>query len=105
MNRIQSLNRFQKAVLAVTAVMMLLFTAIYLMVASRKGFLYQNALLIPQQADGRTFYIGKIHGEPTCFVVEADKTVTFQYGDRTYGPYTVRRIRLPSHRIARCAHR
>lgn len=62
MKRIQSLNRFQKAVLAVTAVMMLLFTAIYLMAASRKGFLYQNALLIPQQADDRTFYIGEIRG-------------------------------------------
>ena len=90
MKRIQSLNRFQKAVLAVTAAMMLLFTAIYLMAASRKGFLYQNALLIPQQADGRTFYIGEIQGEPACFAVGADKTVTFQYGDRNYGPYTVR---------------
>ena len=90
MKRIQSLHRFQKAVLALTAAMMLLFTAVYLMAASRKGFLYQNALLIPQQADGRTFYIGKIQGEPACFAVEADKTVTFQYSDRTYGPYTVR---------------
>ena len=90
MKRIQSLNRFQKVVLALTAAMMLLFTAIYLMAASRKGFLYQNALLIPQQADDRTFYIGEIRGEPACFAVEADKTVTFQYGDRNYGPYTVR---------------
>ena len=41
----RALNRFQKAVLVLTAAMMLLFTAIYLMAASRKGFLYQNALL------------------------------------------------------------
>ena len=90
MKRIQSLNRFQKAVLALTAAMMLLFTAIYLMAASQKGFLYQNALLILQQADGRTFYIVEIQREPACLAVEADKTVTILYGDRNYGPYTVR---------------
>ena len=99
------MNRFQKAVLALTAAMMLLFTAIYLMAASRKGFLYQNALLIPQLADGRTFYIGEIQGEPACFAVEADKTVTFQYGDRNYGPYTVRENPAVIPRIARCTHR
>ena len=37
-----------------------------------------------------TVYSGKIQGEAASFTVTQDKTVTFQYGDFTYGPYTVK---------------
>lgn len=90
MKRFQSLNRYQKSILALMAAMVLIFAAVYGAATARKGFLYQNAILVPAQADGVSTYAGRIRGEAAVFTVSADKTVTFQYGGRTYGPYTAR---------------
>ena len=90
MKRFQSLNRYQKSILALMAAMVLMFAAVYGAATARKGFLYQNAILVPAQADGVSTYAGRIRGETAVFTVSADKTVTFQYGGRIYGPYTAR---------------
>lgn len=52
--------------------------------------MYRNTILVPSQENGNTVYSGEIKGEQACFTVYADKTVEFQHGDKTYGPYTVR---------------
>ena len=88
--RVKNLNRYQKGVLLLLAGMTLLFTALYLAAAARKGFAYQNAILTPVQVGRETVYSGKIQGEPARFTVYADRTVLFQYGGQTYGPYTIR---------------
>ncbi len=90
MERIKSLERYPKVVLLLMAAMILVFTVAYPMTISRKGFAYADVILVPSQENGNTVYSGKIHGEPSCFTVFADKTVTFQYGDKTYGPYTAK---------------
>lgn len=89
MERVQALNRYQKAILILLTVMVLVFTVLYPLTIFREGFAYQNAILIPSQQGGSTVYVGKIQGETARFTVSADKTVQFQYGDKTYGPYTV----------------
>ena len=88
--RVKNLNRYQKGVLLLLAGMTLLFTALYLAAAARKGFAYQNAILTPVQVGRETVYSGKIQGEPARFTVYAGRTVLFQYGGQTYGPYTAR---------------
>ena len=88
--RVKNLNRYQKGVLLLLAGMTLLFTALYLAATARKGFAYQNAILTPVQVGRETVYSGKIQGEPARFTVYADRTVLFQYGGQTYGPYTAR---------------
>ena len=88
--RVKNLNRYQKGVLLLLAGMTLLFTALYLAAAARKGVAYQNAILTPVQVGRETVYSGKIQGEPARFTVYADRTVLFQYGGQTYGPYTIR---------------
>lgn len=90
MERIRSLNRYQKAILLVIVAMAAAFTAIYAVAVTREGFAYQGAILIPHQEDGHTVYAGNIHGQPACFTVDADRAVTFRYGEKTYGPYTAR---------------
>ena len=90
MKRLKSLNRYQKCVLLVTAVMMLVFTVLYFVTTSRMGVRYMDAILTPSQNNGSTLYSGTIQGKPACFTVSADKTVEFQYGDQLYGPYTAR---------------
>ena len=88
--RLGRLGRYQKGVLLLLGAMTLLFTALYLAAAARKGFLYQNAILAPAQTDAGVVYAGRLRGGQARFTVSADRTVTFQYGGQTYGPYTAR---------------
>ncbi len=90
MERIKSLGRYPKVVLLVLVVMVLAFTVLYSVTASRKGFAYQDEILIPTQENGNTVYSGEIQGEQSVFTVSADKAVVFQYGDKLYGPYTAK---------------
>lgn len=47
-------------------------------------------ILIPTEENGSTVYSGKLMGEQASFTVSEDKTVVFQHGDKTYGPYTAK---------------
>ena len=90
MERIRSLGRYQKRILLFMIAMVLLFTVLYPMTIAKKGFAYENVILIPNQENGNTVYSGKIQGKPAIFTVYADKTVVFRYGDKSYGPYTAK---------------
>ncbi len=90
MERIQALSRYPKAVLLVLLVMVLVFSVAYPMTIARVGYEYQDTILVPSQENGGTVYSGKIRGTKAVFTVSPDKTVTFQYGSKTYGPYTAR---------------
>lgn len=90
MERIKNLNRYQKIVLLLLSAMLLIFTAAYAVVSSRVGFSYRDTILRAQVVDGTTVYSGRIRGETTTFTVTQDKIVTYCYGDKQYGPYTVR---------------
>lgn len=86
----KNLNRYQKGVMIFMAVMAAAFLAIYSVTISRVGFEYKGAILAPSQENGNTVYSGKIKGRQARFTVSADRTVVFQYGDKTYGPYTMK---------------
>ena len=88
MERIKSLNIYQKSILLVLTAMLAIFTAVYLVVASRSGFEYKGAILQPQVENESTLYTGRMHGKDAVFTVTPDKTVTFNWGDKCYGPYT-----------------
>lgn len=90
MERIKSLNRYQKGILLLLSAMIVIFFVVYSVVTSQVGYLYHNAILIPSQQDGSTIYSGKIDGQEAVFTVTADKEITFLLGDKTYGPYTVK---------------
>lgn len=89
MERIRSLERYQKGILLVLAVMTAVFAVLYAMVCSRVGYLYQNEILIQTQENEITRYTGKIKGKEAEFTVASDGAVSFRYGEKTYGPYTV----------------
>ena len=90
MERIQRLNWYQRGVLIAMTVMVLFFAVIYSITIEREGFLYEDVILTQNQENENTIYSGKIKGEQASFIVYADKTVEFKYGDKTYGPYTVK---------------
>ena len=89
MERFWTLNRYQKAILCILVLMVLGFGVLYAVTSTQMGYAYHDALLIPTQEGGNTVYSGEIDGMPSSFTITPDKTVTYQYGLKTYGPYTV----------------
>ena len=90
MQRIKELNRYQKGVLIFMIVMSLVFAVIYTKTIARVGFSFKDAILVPSEENSSTVYSGKLMGEEAVFTVSGDKTVVFQHGDKTYGPYTAK---------------
>lgn len=91
MEETKRLNRYQKGILLLMAVMTLVFAVLYYRTITRVGFAYQDTILVPSQEQGSTVYTGRVRGQTAQFTVSADKSVVFQYGDQTYGPYTARK--------------
>ena len=90
MEKIKSLNGYQKGILIFMIVMSLIFAVIYPMTISRVGYRYNDAILVPTQENGKTIYTGKVQGETAKFIVSEDKSIEFQYGDKSYGTYTMK---------------
>lgn len=90
MEKIKSLNRYQKGVLIFMIVIVITFFVLYSMIISQVGFEYKDTIFVPSQENGSTVYSGKIKGQQARFTVSEDKTVVFQHGDKTFGPYTAK---------------
>ncbi len=90
MGRIKSLNHYQRCILILMIAMALVFAVIYPLKIQQVGLEYKNTILIPSHENDRTMYSGKIRGQQASFTVSADGIVVFQYGNKTYGPYTAR---------------
>jgi len=90
MEKIKSLNIYQKCILILMIIMPLVFTLIYYVTISKVGYEYKDAILVPSQENGSTIYSGKIQKSQARFIVGEDKSVLFQYGDITYGPYVAK---------------
>ena len=90
MERIKKLDIVQKVILLLLAVMFAVFTPIYCVVTSRVGYEYDEAMLYPTMDGDTTIYAGEWNDKEVCFTVTADNVVTFRYGQKAYGPYTIR---------------
>lgn len=90
MERIKSLGRYEKMLLFLMLVMVLVFTVVYPVMIAREGFLYKDVILVPSENNGSTTYSGEIQGKQAVFTVFAEKSVTFQWGEKHYGPYTAK---------------
>lgn len=90
MEKIRHLDPFPKAVLSVTAAMLLVFSVLYCIRTSRTGFLYRDEIFVPEEEGDAVVYRGKAGGEEAFFRVSPDRTVSFRRGEKEYGPYTFR---------------
>mgnify|MGYP000848571854 FL=1 len=90
MERIKTLNYYQKGIIIVMVAMILIFAVIYPKTISRVGYRYNDEILVPNQENGNIVYSGKINGVPTQFIVSKEKSIVLQHGDKTYGPYTMK---------------
>ena len=88
MYRFYTLSAYQKGLLVVMAMMVIVFAVVYPITISQVGLRYQDEILVPHFENGDTVYSGKINGKQTVLTVSADKTVVLHYEDQVYGPYT-----------------
>ena len=61
LERIKTLNYYQKGIIIVMVAMILIFAMIYPKTISRVGYRYNDEILVPNQENGNIVYSGKIH--------------------------------------------
>lgn len=83
-------NRLQKVLLILLAVMVVVFSVLYLIISRQSGVKHQDNLYFPAPQGDSMVYTAKVDGQTASFTVENDGTVTYRWGDTVYGPYTVR---------------
>ena len=84
------LTKYEKIILFLLVAMLIIFTVLYIVTTSQVGFAHQGSILILSYEEGRTVYTGEIEKTAAQFVVTDDHIITFTYGNKTYGPYTVK---------------
>ena len=89
MKRFRELSLYPKLILILLVLLAVVFAAVYGGAASRVGYLYHDAIFVPRQSEGVLVYEGRLDGRDSAFIVSVD-TVLFNWGDETYGPYTLR---------------
>ena len=70
MEKIKSLNGYQKGLLIFMTVMTLIFAIIYPITISRVGYRYKDAILVPIQDNGKITYTGKIQGKQAGNIID-----------------------------------
>jgi len=90
MERIKNLKRHPKRILIILTVMVVWFTVSYCISASQVGYAHLGFIFQPKEENGNTVYTAQIGGKEAKFTVTKDKSVTYQYGKKICGPYTVR---------------
>lgn len=83
-------NRVQKVLLILLAVMVVVFSVLYLIISRQSGVKHQDSLYFPAPQGDSMVYTAKVDGQTSSFTVESDSTVTYRWGDTVYGPYMVR---------------
>lgn len=88
MERIHSLNWYQKAVLILLLAMLIVFGIVYARTASQEGYEYKGEIFLPSYENGKTVYSCRLYDADCSFTVTEDKVVSFRCEDKYYGPYT-----------------
>lgn len=89
MNRIKELDINQKIIVLTLLIFFLVFTVIYSINGSKVGYLHAGGILVPNDDYSSVVYQGEIQKESASIVVTSENVVTFQWGNKQYGPYTL----------------
>ena len=78
MDRYQNLSGYQKFIIFTLIILFVIFTVVYALTISQVGYGYMGTILVHSTENENDVYAGEI------------QVVTFVYGEKTYGPYTVK---------------
>ena len=89
MERIRNMDKYYKVISVLSLILVVVFAFVYHITVSKVGYEYYDGILVPNQTDEGIVYTGKTLGHSLDVTVTDDKTVTFAYDHKTYGPYAV----------------
>lgn len=89
MERIRNMDKYYKVISMLSLILVVVFAFVYHITVSKVGYEYYDGILVPNQTDEGIVYTGKTLGHSLDVTVTDDKTVTFAYDHKTYGPYAV----------------
>ena len=92
MKKIRSLGTYEKIILVLLVLMALLFSILYPVTMSKKGFAYRGSILTPTKTEDGTIYSGAVQGTPVSFEVFDDRSVVCRVGEQLIGPYSVTEV-------------
>ena len=92
MQKIRSLGTYEKIILVFLVLMVLLFSILYPVTMSKKGFAYRGSILMPTKTEDGTIYSGAVQGTPVSFEVFNDRSVVCRVGEQIIGPYSVTEV-------------
>ena len=92
LKKIRSLGTYAKIILILLVLMSLLFSILYPVTMSKKGFAYRGSILRPTKKEDGTVYSGVVQGTPVSFEVNNDRTVVLHAGEQIIGPYSVTEV-------------
>ena len=92
MEKIRSLGTYEKFILILLVLMVLLFSVLYPVTMNKKGFAYHGIILRPTKTEDGTVYSGVVQGTPVSFEVNNDRTVVCRAGEQITGPYSVTEV-------------
>lgn len=84
------LSLYQKIMLFLLVLILIVFSVLYYNTLTREGYKYHGKLLVVSYEEGRTLYTGQIDEKQAQFIVTKDNVITFTWGDKAYGPYTIK---------------
>ncbi|MBO4212163.1 MAG: hypothetical protein J5878_05870 [Oscillospiraceae bacterium] len=88
-NCLYKLDSYQKFILIGSLLMVMIYTVCYLSANAREGYLYNGNFLVHSKENGADVYALRSSSFTQKFTVYAeDKVVMYQYGHKTFGPYT-----------------
>ena len=90
----ESRTVFQKSILAILASMIVVFAAVTAFNQSRKGILFEDAILYRKEVADADCFAGKVRGEEVTLLCwygdgSGNKEFTLRVGDRIHDTYTV----------------
>lgn len=81
--------KLRKFLLPVLAIVVLLFSVLYLVMGRQSYLEYDDALFSRSEEGDRVIYTAQADGQPAILTVEGSCVITYQLGDTVYGPYTI----------------
>ena len=84
------LDSYQKFILIGSSLMVIIYTVCYLSANTREGYLYNGDFLVHSRENGADVYALRSSSFTQKFTVyPEDQIVMYQYGRKTFGPYSV----------------
>ena len=89
MKRFKELAAYNKIVIIISMIMILIFSILYVLTLSKEGIYHGDVFFRKENVDGKICYVGVIEAKDISFILEDDHTISYMIDDIDHGTYTI----------------